>query len=210
MRRAHHLIWKIVRFLLIGTCGCILFCIIAYGLIYVTSLKKYPQTYVISDVALQRVIIDGDSLFSGKKLYLMKTSLKEGTRTEIHPGIYYDGLPPFPDGSEDSVLNIYIETKHGTQLNDMFETTTCDSMKYGNADLYGLDTLLYVFCDHDIRAQEKFLTNDGVLYFRPLKTYSLFSLNETDSFPHKIRFVFPDRVIEKTVNNTPKYYTVKY
>lgn len=197
-------------FLIKGSLFTLLFCIIAYGLIYVTSLKRYPQTYVISDVTLQRVIIDGDSLFSDKKLYLMKTSMKWGKRTEIHPGIYYDGLPPFPDGSEDSMMSIYIETEHGAQLNDSFEAIPCDSTKYGNVDLCGTDTLQYVFCNHDIRTQEKFLTNDGVLYFNTLKTFSLFSLNETDSIPHKIRFVFPDRVIEGTVNNTPKHYTVRY
>lgn len=140
----------------------------------------------------------------------MKTSMKGGERTEIHPSIYYGGIPPFPDGSEDSVLNIYIETDYGVKLNDLFEAIPFDSMEYTNTILYGPDTLQFVYCDHDIKEQEKFLTNGDVRIFRTHKTSALFSLNETDSVPHKIRFVFPDRVIEKAVNNTPQHYTVKY
>ena len=198
-------------FLIKGSLFTLLFCIIAYGLIYVTSLKRYPQTYVISDVTLQRVIIDGDSLFSDKKLYLMKTSMKWGKRTEIHPGIYYDGLPPFPDGSEDSLMNIFVETEYGVCLNNSFFSIVPYESEEGTYPifLYGQDTI-DVFWRYDMKTQEEFLRGEGKEFLRPLVNYCLFSLNETDSVPHKIRFVFPDRVIEKTVNNTPKHYTVRY
>lgn len=212
MKRAYHLIWKIVRFLLIGICGCISFCITAYWIIYVISLKRYPHTYVISDVTLQRVIIDGDSLLSGKKLYLMKTGLREGTRTEIHPSIYYDAVDHFPNVSEDSLMNIFIETEYGICLNDCFSSIVPygSGGSYDMLTLYGQDTIWSVLWDNDIKIHERFLRGEEIYHFIEPENCCLFSLNETDSVPHKIRFVFPDRVIEKTVNNTLKHYTVRY
>lgn len=208
MERRSYVIWRAFRILLKGIVGCVLLCIITYVVIYVISLKKFPQTYIISDVSLQRIIIDGDTLLSDKKLYLMKTSIKWG-KTESHPDIYYGGLPPFPGGSEDSVMRIYIDTEQGKCLNENFTAIPCNQ-EYGTIDLYGPDTLRSVICNHDVGNQQLFLLDEGRLSFNALANYCVFSLNNTDSIPQKIRFVFPDRVIEKTVNNTPRHYTVRY
>ena len=191
-----------------GIVGCILLCIITYVGIYVTSLKEFPQTYVISDVSLQRIIIDGDTMLSGKKIYLMKTSIKWG-KTETHPDIYYGGLPPFPGGSEDSVMRIYINTEQGGCLNESFTAIPCD-LEYGTIDLFGQDTLRSVICKHDISNQELFLLDKGRLSFNNLTSYCLLYLNNKDSIPQTIRFVFPDRVIERDVNNVPKHYTAPH
>ena len=199
-------------FLIKGSLFTLLFCITAYWIIYVISLKRYPHTYVISDVTLQRVIIDGDSLLSGKKLYLMKTGLREGTRTEIHPSIYYDAVDHFPNVSEDSLMNIFIETEYGICLNDCFSSIVPygSGGSYDMLTLYGQDTIWSVLRDNDIKIHERFLRGEDIYHFIEPENCCLFSLNETDSIPHKIRFVLPDRVIEGTVNNTPKHYTVRY
>lgn len=199
---------NIARILLMGIVGCILLCLIIYGLIYVTSLKEFPQTYVISDVSLQRIIVDEDTLLSDKRIYLMKTSIKWG-KTETHPDIYYGGLPPFPGGSEDSVMRIYIYTEQGRCMNESFTTIPYDH-GCGTIDLYGPDTIRSVICNHDISNQELFLLDEGRLHFNNLTSYCLFFLNDKESIPQTIRFVFPDRVIEGDVNNVPKHYTISH
>ena len=89
-------------------------------LFYVTScfFDKIPQSYSIKDVSFQRIAIDEDSILSNKMIYLWTTQIEVG-KTKILP-FYYGGTPPFPEGCEDSIISLSIESEDGICLNDKF------------------------------------------------------------------------------------------
>ena len=176
-------------------------------LFYVTScfFDKIPQSYRIKDVSFQRIIIDEDSILSPKKIYLWTTQIEVG-KTKILP-FYYGGTPPFPEGCEDSIISLSIESEDGICLNDKFHSIIPmdEKDKRGRlVQLCGTDTINYVWWNRDVAAQKEDLGKGRD--FRSFLPCCLLIYEDSDTIPHIIRFTFPDRKVESMVNNTPIHY----
>ena len=176
-------------------------------LFYVTScfFDKIPQSYRIKDVSFQRIIIDEDSILSPKKIYLWTTQI-EVAKTKILP-FYYGGTPPFPEGCEDSIISLSIESEDGICLNDKFHSIIPmdEKDKRGRlVQLCGTDTINYVWWNRDVAAQKEDLGKGRD--FRSFLPCCLLIFEDSDTIPHAIRFTFPDRKVESMVNNTPIHY----
>ena len=176
-------------------------------LFYVTScfFDKIPQSYRIKDVSFQRIIIDEDSILSPKKIYLWTTQIEVG-KTKILP-FYYGGTPPFPEGCEDSIISLSIESEDGVCLNDKFHSIIPmdEKDKRGRlVQLCGTDTINYVWWNRDVAAQKEDLGKGRD--FRSFLPCCLLIYEDSDTIPHIIRFTFPDRKVESMVNNTPIHY----
>jgi hypothetical protein len=176
-------------------------------LFYVTScfFDKIPQSYRIKDVSFQRIAIDEDSILSNKKIYLWTTQIEVG-KTKILP-FYYGGTPPFPEGCEDSIISLSIESEDGICLNDKFHSIIPmdEKDKRGRlVQLCGTDTINYVWWNRDVAAQKEDLGKGRD--FRSFLPCCLLIFEDSDTIPHIIRFTFPDRKVESMVNNTPIHY----
>ena len=181
--------------------------VVVVMLLCVTSCfyKKIPLSYSIKDVSLQRIAIDEDSILSNKMIYLWTTQI-EVAKTKILP-FYYGGTPPFPEGCEDSIISLSIESKDGVCLNDKFHSIIPmdEKDKRGRlVQLCGTDTINYVWWNRDVAAQKEDLGKGRD--FRSFLPCCLLIYEDSDTIPHTIRFTFPDRKVESMVNNTPIHY----
>ena len=180
--------------------------IIGVMLFYVTScfFDKIPQSYRIKDVSFQRIIIDEDSILSPKKIYLWTTQIEVG-KTKILP-FYYGGTPPFPEGCEDSIISLSIESEDGICLNDKFHSIIPyeGGKETDMVRICGSDTIEEIRWARDISIQIDILQKGHD--WRGLYKKCLLIFEDSDTIPHIIRFTFPDRKVESMVNNTPIHY----
>ena len=179
--------------------------IIVVMLLCVTSCfyKKIPLSYSIKDVSLQRITID-DSILSNKKIYLWTTQIEVG-KTKILP-FYYGGTPPFPEGCEDSIISLSIESEDGICLNDKFHSIIPyeGGKETDMVRICGSDTIEEIRWARDISIQIDILQKGHD--WRGLYKKCLLIFEDSDTIPHIIRFTFPDRKVESMVNNTPIHY----
>ena len=165
---------------------------------------KIPLSYSIKDVSFQRIAIDEDSILSNKMIYLWTTQIEVG-KTKLLP-FYYGGTPPFPEGCEDSIISLSIESEDGICLNDKFHSIIPYEGGKGTdmVRICGSDTIEEIRWARDISIQIDILQKG--LDWRGLYKKCLLIFEDSDTIPHIIRFTFPDRKVESMVNNTPIHY----
>ena len=183
--------------------GILLLVFIALFLVFLLILygDSNYNSYRIESVSMREISID-DSVLAGKRLYLFKVGLKPIKRH----GIWIGGLPPFGDGSVDSIKSINVETQTGINLNSKFESIkeyVCDSTFFDLNDfrppitnLIGKqDTLYQVFCSKDIEDEMEILQR-GSMEFGFRQAYFLFVYNDSLLQPKRVIISLKDRNIK--------------
>ena len=162
------------------------------------------MSYRITDVSMQRIMLDSDSDSANNMVYLLGAKLSTAKK-KLLPGIYYGGLPPFQDGSIDSILNISIESQDGTCLNNNFISyNETDGTHPQFINLIGADTIrVYKNLSIDLFRE---ILQRGPNWIKKTEVYCMLILDKSGAMPQIVHFVFSDRKLTRDVQETPMHY----
>lgn len=180
---------------------------LSVSLVLLTSCTYIPMSYRITDVSMQRIMLDSDSDSANNMVYLLGAKLSTAKK-KLLPSIYYGGLPPFPDGSIDSILNISIESQDGTCLNNNFISyNETDGTHPQSINLIGADTIrVYKNLSIDLFRE---ILQRGPNWIKKTEVYCMLILDKSGAMPQIVHFVFSDRKLTRDVQETPMHYSVR-
>ena len=188
------LLLKIIKGTLLGVViACLLFFLILY------SDSNYTS-YRIKGVEMKQICLN-DSIADSNRMYLLGVDIKPYKKH----GIWIGGIPPFSEGSRDSICDFTIESSRGTRINNRFTATrikTDDKI----VNLYGCsDSLYHVLCNMDLSQEIKCLQM-GNMHFMWKRANFLLLLTDTTMLPQRVSITFKKHTIIGNVDNTPIYY----